>query len=114
MRAIKQKYPTHGIISEETGEYHSNAEYCWVIDPIDGTRNFATRTPLFAVMVSLIRNGVVEMATIYNPCTNELFFAKKGKGTFCNGKKVHCSEQKLWKGSWGAGSVRMSSRYIQS
>ena len=109
-KAIKKKYPSHAIISEETGEYQSGAEYCWIIDPLDGTRNFLTRTPMFAVMIGLARNGKIELATIYNPCTDELFFAKKGKGVFLNEKRVYCSQQKTWKNSWGIVSVNMSGK----
>lgn len=108
--AIKKKYPTHAIISEETGEHQNGAEYCWIVDPLDGTRNFSTRTPMFAVMIGLARNGKIELATIYNPCTDELFFAKKGKGSFLNGKKVHCSEHKTWANSWGLGNVNFSEK----
>jgi myo-inositol-1(or 4)-monophosphatase len=108
--AIKKKYPTHAIISEETGEHQNGAEYCWIIDPLDGTRNFSTKTPMFAVMIGLARNGKIELATIYNPCTNELFFAKKGKGTFLNGKKVHCSEHRSWVNGWGFVSSNLSEK----
>jgi myo-inositol-1(or 4)-monophosphatase len=108
--AIKKKYPDHAIISEETGEYQVGAEYCWIIDPLDGTRNFSTRTPMFAVMVGLARNDEMKMATVYNPCANELFFAQKGKGAFLNNKRVHCSKQKTWKDSWGLISANLSER----
>ncbi len=110
--AIKKKYPTHGIISEETGEYQRDAEYCWIIDPLDGTRNFSTKTPMFGVMIGLARNGEMELATIYNPCTNELLFAKKGKGAFLSGKKIHCSEHKTWKDSWGLATVSISEKNL--
>jgi len=110
IEAIKKKYPSHAIISEETGEHQNGAEYCWIIDPLDGTRNFLTRTPMFAVMIGLAHNGKMELATIYNPCTDELFFAKKGEGTFLNSKKVTCSKQRVWKNSWGLASVNMSEK----
>ncbi|MFA5155268.1 MAG: inositol monophosphatase family protein [Patescibacteria group bacterium] len=101
IKAIKRKYPSHAIISEETGLYQVGAEYCWIIDPLDGTRNFLHRTPLFAVMVGLACREKMELAAIYNPCTDELFFAKKGQGAFLNGKKIACSRQKIWENSWG-------------
>lgn len=110
--AIKKKYPTHSIISEETGEHQNGAEYCWIIDPLDGTRNFSTKTPMFAVMIGLARNGKIELATIYNPCTDELLFAKKGGGAFLNGKRVHCSEHKTWKDSWGLGNANFSEKKV--
>ncbi len=99
--AIKKKYPNHAIISEETGEHQTGAEYCWIIDPLDGTRNFTTRVPMFGVLVGLARNGQMELATIYNPCTKELFFAKKGKGAFLNGKRTFCSSHTTWADSYG-------------
>lgn len=99
--AIKKKYPSHGIIAEESGTYRSDAEYVWVIDPIDGTLNFASKIPLFGTMVALARNGRVELACIYLPCTKELAFARKGKGAFLNGKRMRCSKQKEWGKSRG-------------
>jgi len=108
--AIKKKYPSHAIISEETGEHQNGAEYCWIIDPLDGTRNFLTRTPMFAVMIGLAHNEKMELATIYNPCTDELFFAKKGDGAFLNDKKVTCSQRKAWENSWGLTSVNMTEK----
>ena len=110
--AIKKKYPTHAIISEETGEHKIGAEYCWIIDPLDGTRNFSRKTPMFAVMIGLAHNGKIELATIYNPCTDELFFAKEGKGVFLNGKKIHCSEHESWESSWGIVNSNMTERNI--
>jgi myo-inositol-1(or 4)-monophosphatase len=112
INAIKKKYPNHAIISEETGEHQIGAEYCWIIDPLDGTRNFSARTPMFAVMIGLARNGKMEMATVYNPCTRELFFAKRGEGTFLNGKKVHCSGQKTWKDSWGLINSNIAGKHV--
>lgn len=112
IKAIKKKFPLHAIISEETGEYQNGAEYCWIIDPLDGTRNFITRTPMFAVIIGLAHNGKMELATIYNPCTDELFYAKKNIGTFLNGKRVHCSQQKTWQNSWGLTSVNMSKNNV--
>lgn len=108
--AIKKKYTTHAIISEETGEHQIGSEYCWIIDPLDGTRNFSRKTPMFAVMISLAHNGEIKLATIYNPCTDELFFAQKGKGTFLNGKKIHCSKHKFLENSWGIINSVMTER----
>jgi myo-inositol-1(or 4)-monophosphatase len=67
---------------------------------------------MFAVMIGLAHNGIMELATIYNPCTDELFFAKKGEGTFLNNKKVSCSQHKTWKNSWGLTSVNMTEKNV--
>ena len=88
---IQKRYPKHGIISEEQESINPGAEYCWIIDPIDGTLNFATHIPVFGVMVALARRGVVELAAIASPCQDELFFAQAGHGTFNNGKRVTCA-----------------------
>lgn len=88
---IKEKFPHHGIISEETGEYERDREYVWIIDPLDGTRNFLTHTPLWGTMAALTRKGHVIAAAIYDPCHCELVLAERGKGTFRNGTKIHCS-----------------------
>lgn len=110
--AIKKKYPTHSIISEETGEDFSNSDYCWIIDPIDGTRNYATGIPLFGVMIGLAYKGEMVLGAIYNPCTDEFVFAKKGKGAYLNGKRIHCSEQKSWPASYGILNSRFTSNKL--
>ena len=101
INAIKKQYPNHGIISEESGEYQKDAEYVWIIDPLDGTINFANHIPFFAVMIGLAQKGEMELGAIYNPCTQEFIFAKKRKGAFLNGKRVFCSKRKNWEDSLG-------------
>ncbi|HLC99628.1 MAG TPA: inositol monophosphatase [Patescibacteria group bacterium] len=103
---IREMYPDHGIISEEREAFQKDAEYVWVYDPIDGTRNFATHIPLYGTMVGLARNGVMELAAMYFPATKEFFFAELGDGALLNGKSIHCSEQKEFHHSFGAFPVR--------
>lgn len=110
VNAIKKKYPSHGIISEETGEHQPGAEYIWIIDPIDGTRNFAKHAPLFAIMIGLSRKGKMEMAAIYDPCRDELACARKNRGAFLNGKKVTGSKCKTWSESWGIMTSRFATK----
>ncbi|OGY60372.1 MAG: hypothetical protein A3B23_01625 [Candidatus Colwellbacteria bacterium RIFCSPLOWO2_01_FULL_48_10] len=105
---IKKKYPSHGIISEENGEHQSGAEYVWIIDPIDGTRNFSKAAPLFAVMIGLARNGKMELGAVYDPSMDELVLARRGKGTFLNGQRVRGSDCKKWAESWGSLTSRFS------
>lgn len=99
--AIKSKFPDHGIISEETGTLRPKADHQWIIDPIDGTRNFATGTPLFTLMICLAVKGEVRYAACYNPVTKELVYAEKGRGVFLNGKRVRGSATKKWNRAWG-------------
>jgi myo-inositol-1(or 4)-monophosphatase len=88
---IKATYPTHSIIGEESGENIQLSDYQWVIDPIDGTVNFAHGIPLCCVSIGLLLNGRVLMGAVYNPMMNELFFAEKGKGATLNGKPIKVS-----------------------
>lgn len=99
--SIKTKYPNHGIISEEEKDHQASSRNLWIIDPLDGTRNFSTRIPLFAVMTAFVQDQKVVLASIYDPCQDELFFAQKGKGAYLNGKRIHCSEKREWEHSWG-------------
>lgn len=108
VEAIKTKYPEHGIISEEIPAEGIDREYVWIIDPLDGTRNFATKTPLFGVMVALTKNKVVQMSVIFDPVHDEFFFAKFGKGAFLNGERIHCSETKEWEHSFGCANASLS------
>lgn len=98
---IVRAYPTHGIISEEQPELKPDAEYVWIVDPLDGTRNFATRTPLFGVIVALAHRGELELAAIAIPTEHQMYFAKRGGGAFCNGKAIRCSATTAWAYSYG-------------
>ena len=99
--AIKEKYPSHGIISEEMDDYNPDAEYKWIIDPLDGTLNFSRHVPNFGVMTALSRNSEVELACIYLPALKEFAFAKKGEGALLNKKKIQCSNTEKWSKSVG-------------
>lgn len=109
IEAIKKAYPDHGIISEEAGSYQENAEYVWYLDPVDGTKNFSTRVPLFGVLAGLAHHREVILGAIYLPVTKELCIAEKGKGAYLNGRKIQCSSADNWEASYGIGPVRFSS-----
>ena len=109
---IKKHFPEHGIVAEESGADRQEAEYVWTIDPIDGTTNFALGIPFFCVMVALMKHGDIVLAVIYLPATKELYFAKKGKGTFLNGKRIHCSQRATLEGSHGISTPYLHKRDI--
>lgn len=88
---IKEAYPDHGIVGEEYGEHDMEARYKWIIDPIDGTVNYAHGIPLCCVSIGLMEDDHMLMGAIYNPMMNELFFAEKGKGAFLNDKPIKVS-----------------------
>ena len=106
--AIRKKYPDDSLISEESEKYIGTSDYCWIIDPLDGTRNFATGVPLFAVMIGRAYKNEMIMGAIYNPNTKEFLFAEKGHGAFLNRKRTHCSTQTSWSESYGIMNARCS------
>lgn len=87
-------YPDCGWLSEETADspQRLSAERLWIIDPIDGTREFVETIPEYAVSVALVEAGEPVVGVIFNPAADQLFAAVKGGGTFLNGKRVFCSE----------------------
>lgn len=88
IEAIHKDFPDHFILSEETGEIKSGSEYKWIIDPIDGTVNFANGIPLCCVSIGLEKEGQMIMGAVFNPLMNEFFFARKGEGASLNDKKI--------------------------
>jgi myo-inositol-1(or 4)-monophosphatase len=90
---IKSKFPDHQLLGEESGELAQDSAYKWIIDPIDGTVNFAHGIPLNCVSIAVEYNGEIILACVYNPHLNELFFAEKGKGATLNDKPIHVSTQ---------------------
>lgn len=90
---IERKYPTHSIIAEETGLRDKKSEYTWIIDPLDGTSNYANAIPWFGVMIALLKNWQPEVAGIYLPITDELYLAEKGNGATKNGQKISVSKE---------------------
>lgn len=101
---IKKNFPDDGIISEEEPDYNINAEYVWIIDPLDGTFNYSRGVPLYGVMIGLKKGDEIVMSAIYHPYFNDIYFAKKGKGAFRNGKRIHCSMRKEFRHSFGCDS----------
>lgn len=94
MDVIKSAYPEDGIVSEESAEIEAKSDYKWIIDPIDGTVNFANGIPICCVSIGLEFQGAMLMGVVYNPLINELFFAEKGKGATLNGEAIHVSQKK--------------------
>ena len=90
---IQDAFPDHFILSEETGEIITTSEYKWIIDPIDGTVNFANGIPICCVSIGLEKNGEIIMGAVYNPIMHEFYFAEKGKGAFLNDKKISVSKK---------------------
>ena len=87
--ALTKARPGYGFLGEERGLIEgSDKTHTWIVDPLDGTTNFLHAIPHFAVNIALQREGAVVAAVTYNPITNELFWAEKGKGCFVNDKRL--------------------------
>ena len=91
IKKIKQHYPSHDILAEESGSHKLQSEYRWIIDPLDGTTNFTHGLPIFSVSIGVELNGTIIAGAIYDPSADELFTAEKGGGAFLNGKRIHVS-----------------------
>lgn len=91
--SILKTYPNHGFLGEEFGLENPNASHQWIIDPIDGTINFAHQIPLYCVSIALAIDGALTLGAIYNPITGELFFAEQGKGAWLNNQQIFVSKQ---------------------
>lgn len=89
---IKESFPDHFILSEEAGANTSKSNVRWIIDPLDGTVNFAHSIPIFCVSIGVELNGEMVVGVIYNPMLEELFVAVKGEGATLNGKKINVSK----------------------
>lgn len=90
--AISTYYPRHEILAEEGGLTESKSEYRWIVDPLDGTTNYAHGYPVFCVSIGLERNGEVVLGVVYDPMREELFTAERGGGATLNNRPVHISK----------------------
>ena len=89
---IKNNYPSHGIFAEESGRDSNTSDHVWLIDPIDGTTNYAHAYPFFSISIALEINGEVEVGLVYDPVKDEMFTAERGKGAFLNGECISVSK----------------------
>jgi myo-inositol-1(or 4)-monophosphatase len=92
---IRSRFPDHEILAEESGLNKTGDSSCqWIIDPLDGTTNFAHQIPVFAVSIAFAVNNEIKVGIVLNPVTGELFTAVRGQGTTLNGKPIKVSEEK--------------------
>ena len=92
IETLREKYPDHRITGEESGTSgQADAEYEWVIDPLDGTTNFTRQVPHFCVSIACLHKGRIEHAVVLDPIREEEFVASRGKGSTLNGKRIRVS-----------------------
>ncbi|MCZ6514135.1 MAG: inositol monophosphatase family protein [Nitrospinae bacterium] len=89
--SIKKQFPDHAFLAEESGATEGDADHLWIIDPLDGTVNYAHGYPCYCVSIGYQRKGEVVVGVVYNPCLDELFVAEKGRGATLNGKAIAVS-----------------------
>jgi myo-inositol-1(or 4)-monophosphatase len=92
IKKIRQHYPSHDILGEETGAHDLKSEYRWIIDPLDGTTNYTHGLPIFSVTIGVEHKGEIIAGVVYDPNADEMFSAEKGAGAFLNGKRIHVSK----------------------
>ncbi|MFY9556686.1 MAG: inositol monophosphatase family protein [Blastocatellia bacterium] len=90
--AISTHYPRHEILAEEGGLSESNSEYRWIVDPLDGTTNYAHGYPVFCVSIALECRGEVVLGVVYDPMRDELFAAERGAGASLNSRQIRVSK----------------------
>ncbi|GAC1573488.1 MAG: inositol monophosphatase family protein [Candidatus Elarobacter sp.] len=88
---IRDAFPSASVLGEESGAHEGSGDERFVVDPLDGTTNYAHRYPLFCVSIAYERAGTVEAAAVYAPVLDELYAARRGGGTACNGVPVRVS-----------------------
>ena len=97
--AISHDFPNDMILSEEAGEKGEVSDRLWIIDPLDGTTNFAHSYPFFGVSIALQAENEIVVGVVYNPVLDEFFEAEKGKGAFLNKKTINVSDKVTLKDS---------------
>jgi len=93
IQIIKEKFPYHDILAEESGHAREASPYCWIIDPLDGTTNYIHGFPVFSVSIGLEHQGQRKIGVVYDPLRKELFHAEQGQGAYLNGKKISVSQR---------------------
>lgn len=91
--AIRATYPTHGILAEESGVANSDAEYVWIIDPLDGTKEYTRNSPYYYTLLSLEHNGIPVCAVGYQPAIKRMFYGSVSSGAYVDTEKIHVSAE---------------------
>lgn len=90
---LREAYPTHGFIGEESGNSNLESENIWIIDPLDGTTNFLHGFPQYCISIALQQQGVLTQAVVYDPNRNDLFTATRGRGAYLNDKRIRVTSR---------------------
>ena len=91
---IRSRFPDHGILTEESGELPGSQERQWILDPLDGTINFAHGLPIFVVSVAYTEEGLARIGAVYDPILDECFSAERERGVYLNGEPIRVSQER--------------------
>lgn len=97
IETIKESFPSHTFLAEESGGETETSSVLWIIDPLDGTFNFVHHIPIFSVSIGAYAENEMQLGVIYLPLTHELYIAEKGKGAYLNGSRIRVSQIKQMK-----------------
>ncbi len=93
VQSIQTRFPSHHIVTEESGEISGDEDKAWFIDPLDGTVNYAHGVPLFAVSIGYAEKGELVLGAIFDPTRDEFYYAEKGGGAWLNGRRLQVSTE---------------------
>jgi myo-inositol-1(or 4)-monophosphatase len=91
LTAIRARFPGHAVLAEESGAYPGSEPYRWIVDPLDGTTNYAHGLPIYGVSIALEHDGVLAVGVVYDPSREECFVAERGRGATLDGATLHVS-----------------------
>src|SRR6267154_3721461 len=89
---LRSHFPSHSIVAEEGGGHIGTSEYCWYVDPLDGTTNFAHGFPMYNVTMALAQGGQLINGVIFDPTRNEMFSCERGSGAYLNNRRIRVSK----------------------
>ena len=92
IKTLRDAFPSHGFLAEESGSDRPDAEYVWIIDPIDGTKSYSRKVPLFGTLIALMKGQEIIVGVSNVPVLGECMYAEKGRGAYLNDTEVHVSK----------------------
>lgn len=114
IKTIQEQYPDHDFIGEEKGSRNPASRYKWIIDPLDGTKNYICGVPVFAVSIGLTINGQFALGVIYDVMRDEMYRAEKGSGAFLNENQIFVNQtETLQKSILGTGFPFRAKKYLR-
>ncbi|MBV5307919.1 inositol monophosphatase family protein [Chromatium okenii] len=115
IQELRNRFPDHAILAEESGEQGGNSDYQWIIDPLDGTTNYLHGFPQFSISIALKHKGQLECGVVYDPSREELFTAARGQGAQLNDRKLRVATRPSLEGALiGTGFPFRDQRHIDA